>query len=182
MTYRLRRPILAALTVLWALPASAAKEFTAGWTGTGHGDDVTCVTFSPDGTRALSGSQDKTVRLWDVAKGQTLKIFAGHESPVTTVAFSTDGVTALSVSDELSFRSWDIATGKPVLVYPGHGVFIYVSAFSPDGGKVISGCSDRTLKLWDFASDHEVEYWGGRSDYVAAADYVLQRRDRVVPK
>eukprot|EP01042_Synura_sphagnicola_P025050 gene25049-32134_t len=51
----------------------------------GHEDFVTSVAFSPDGRRMLTGSFDKTARLWDAETGKALKIFSGHEGYVASV-------------------------------------------------------------------------------------------------
>ena len=159
----------AALAVLLAAPAAAGAQPSAVWYG--HTDDVTCVAFSSDGTKALSGSQDQTVRLWDTATGKALRTFDGLESPLAAVAFSFDGLTALSVSDHLAFNSWDLATGRPVVSYPGYGVFAYAAAISPSGRRVLAGCDDRTLRVWSFVRGREVEYWPAHADYVAAVAF-----------
>jgi WD40 repeat protein len=59
------------------------------------------VAFSPDGKQVVSGSRDKTVRLWDAATGAALQTLEGHSSSVTSVAFSPDGnlLPTLRVSD-----------------------------------------------------------------------------------
>jgi hypothetical protein len=69
------------------------------------------VAFSPDGDRVLSGSQEKTIKLWDGATGTLIRTFEGHSVPVTSVAFSPDGGRALSGSWEKSIKLWDTATG-----------------------------------------------------------------------
>jgi WD domain, G-beta repeat len=66
-------------------------------TFTGHSGSISRVVFSPtDGRTALSGSSDKTLKLWDVARGTELRTFKGHSGEILSVAFSPDGRTALS--------------------------------------------------------------------------------------
>ena len=58
---------------------------------TGHRGPVTSVAFNSDGKLALSGGEDKTARLWDVATGKELRRFAGHDGTLHFVACSPDG-------------------------------------------------------------------------------------------
>jgi WD40 repeat protein len=57
----------------------------------GHSDSVKSMAFSPDGKQVVSGSDDKTVRLWDTVTGVALKTLEGHSHYVNSVAFSPDG-------------------------------------------------------------------------------------------
>ncbi len=78
----------------------------------GHSDQVRSVAFSPDGKTLASGSDDKTVKLWNVADGKELRSLSGHSSIVTSVAFSPDGKTLASVSWDKTVKLWNVADGK----------------------------------------------------------------------
>jgi len=116
---------------------------------TGHEGPVTSVVFSPDGRLALSGSEDKTVRLWDIETGKCIKVFEGHGEEVWSVAYSPDGRFALSGSEDKTVRLWDVETGKCIRVFEGHKSPVGSVAFSPDGRFALSGSWDETLRLWD---------------------------------
>ena len=121
------------------------------WTSQGHTSYVWSVAFSPDGRYALSGSNDKTLKLWDVSSGQAVRTFQGH-SHVYSVAFSPDGRYALSGSGDKTLKLWDVLSGQAVRTWKGHTSAVYSVAFSPDGRYALSGSSDQTFKLWDMYS------------------------------
>jgi WD40 repeat protein len=77
----------------------------------GHSLRVASVAFSPDGAHVLSGSGDKTIKLWDAATGVLIRTFEGHSGAVHSVAFSPDGARVLSGSADNTIKLWDTATG-----------------------------------------------------------------------
>src|SRR5712671_3636388 len=107
----------------------------------GHSNVVNSVAFSPDGSRIVSGSSDKTIRLWDAETGDAIgKPLEGHSSDVNSVAFSPNGSRIVSGSEDNTIRLWDAETGdsigKPL---EGHSNPVNSVGFSPDGSRIVSG-------------------------------------------
>ncbi len=148
----------------------------------GHADAVTSVAFSPDGSRLLTGSKDKTMRLWDIRSGNLLRRFNDDLSKglfaaqceVTAVALSpVSNIAAMGESDG-TIRLWDVSNGKVLRRLEGHGpadtrllrkprcvtfpsVRISSLQFSPDGSLLISGGSDGTVRAWRTDSGNEFQ-------------------------
>ena len=66
--------------------------------------------FSPDGRTVVTGSGDKTARLWEVASGREIAVLRGHEDAVSSVAFSPDGRTVVTGSGDKTARLWEVAS------------------------------------------------------------------------
>ena len=132
----------------------------------GHSSAVWSVAISPDGRFALSGSEDYTLKLWDIATARELRVFSGHTGFVSSVAFSPDGRFALSGSWDDTVKLWEVSTGKEVRSFTGHTSFIESVAFSPDGRFALSGGQDKTLKLWDLATGRELRSFNGHTGVV----------------
>ncbi len=117
----------------------------------GHTDSVTSVAFSPDGMRLVSGSDDKTVKHWDVSSGKLIRTLEGHSDRVRSVAFSPNGSRVLSGGiQDGDLRLWDAATGRLIHVFK-EAFGTSSVAFSPDGTRLLSG-GPRDAWLWDAAS------------------------------
>jgi WD40 repeat protein len=124
----------------------------------GHEHEVTSLAFAPDGQTVLTGSWDKTLRLWDIAPdsptfGETLQVFEGHTGSVMSVAFAPDGQTVLSGSFDHTLRLWDAETGAAVQVFEEHTDEVSSVAFSPDGTRLASGSSTGTVRIWGIPSE-----------------------------
>ena len=70
------------------------------------------MAFSPDGTRIVTGSDDRTAKVWDARTGTPLLELKGHTSLVTSVAFSPDGSRIVTGSEDRTARVWDARTGR----------------------------------------------------------------------
>ena len=116
----------------------------------GHDHRVNSVALSLDGSKIVSGSSDKTIRVWDASTGiEVLPPIRGGDW-ISSVAFSPDGSKIISGSGDRTIRVWDASTGNKV--YPplrGHDDSVLSIAFSPDGSKILSGSDDNTIRIWD---------------------------------
>jgi serine/threonine protein kinase len=103
-----------------AAPEKAAPEKTAAEkaaaktvvTLEGHSYYVNSVSFSPDGSRIVSGSHDETLKVWDAETGQEMLTLKGHSDGVMSVSFSPDGRRIVSGSHDETLKVWDAETGQ----------------------------------------------------------------------
>ncbi|MFN0215541.1 MAG: WD40 repeat domain-containing protein, partial [Saprospiraceae bacterium] len=109
----------------------------AACTFTGHASSVRSVAFSPDGKQVLTGSYDKTAKLWNLS-GRELQTFSGHVSYVRSVAFSPDGKQVLSGSDDKTAKLWNLP-GRELQDFFTHASYVRSVAFSPDGKQILTG-------------------------------------------
>jgi WD40 repeat protein len=128
-----------------------------------HSREITSVAVSPDGQRALTGSYDETIKLWDISSGQLLKSYSVHSSHIASVAFSPDGKLFISGDENGALKLWAIQESAPRLTCPAHDLGVTSVAFSPDGHSALSGGNDNNLKLWDLVACKPVKTFVGHS-------------------
>ncbi len=128
-----------------------------------HSDSVVSVAFSPDGKTIVTGSWDKTVKLWNL-EGKEIQTFKGHSSNVVSVAFSPDGKTIVTGSWDKTVKLWNLE-GKEIQTLKGHSDSVSSVAFSPDGKTIVTGSRDNTIKLWNLEGK-ELQTLKGHSDSV----------------
>ena len=112
----------------------------------GHHNTVNNVSFSPDGKRIASASDDKTVKIWNL-EGKEIKSIV-HPSPVWSVIFSPDGKLIATASNDKTIRLWNI-DGTLKGSFIAHEDQINDLSFSPDSQILASASNDKTVKLWD---------------------------------
>jgi len=122
----------------------------------GHTEEIRQIAWSPDGRLLASGSNDQTVRLWDVATGQALHTLTGHTDPVGSVAWSSDGRLLASSSGDQTVRLWDVTTGRQIRALEGHTDDISGISFSADSRILASKSGDGTVRLWKVDTWEEV--------------------------
>jgi WD40 repeat protein len=113
----------------------------------GHRGFVKAITALPEGG-VVSGSDDHTLRIWDVESGQTLAALEGHHGSVSAVAVLRDGRRVVSGSSDGTLRVWDVESGQTLTTLKGHQLSVTALAVFPDG-RVVSGSHDGTLRVWD---------------------------------
>lgn len=122
---------------------------------TGHSQCVQDVVISSDSQFALSGSWDKTLRLWDLNMGTTVRSFQGHTSDVNSVAFSPDNRQIVSGSRDKTIKLWNtLADCKYTIVENQHNDWVSCVRFSPSPTKpLIVSCGwDRLVKTWNLTN------------------------------
>jgi WD40 repeat protein len=117
----------------------------------GHHSIMADLAFSPDNRWLISGNQDGTIKIWDLATGRELRTFVGHTGMVWRLAVSRDGRRLASTSNDGTTRLWDVDTGRALHIWRHRGP-AWAVALSPDASLVAAGGADRIVQLWDAAS------------------------------
>jgi len=109
------------------------------------------MNYSPNGCYIVSGSDDKTIRIWNAETGDAVgKPFEGHTWGVTSVGYSPDGRHIVSGSNDKTIRIWNAETGDAVgKPFEGHTEAVTSVGYSPDGRHIVSGSYDNTIRIWN---------------------------------
>ena len=130
----------------WLRPLEASLTEPGGpllLTLSGHQGAVRTVAITPDGHRAVSGSDDCTVRVWDLTRGVEERVLRGHSDWVRAVAVLAEGCRAVSTGDDQTIRVWDTDTGSPGQVTEVPGQRPRALAALPDANRALvagGGC------------------------------------------
>ena len=133
-----------------------------------NNSEVNSVAWSPDGRKIASGSEDKSLRVWDATSGAIMATLKGHSDYVTSVAYSPDGKYIASGSCDKSLRVWDAMSGTCVATLEGHLDYVRSVAYSPDGKYIASGSWDNSVRVWDAESRSCVATLKGHSNVVSS--------------
>ena len=118
----------------------------------GHREQVNQVLFHPIYSLLVSGSDDATIRVWDMETGKPEKCLRGHIGAVNNLAFNTNGTVLASCSSDISIKLWNFQTFACIKTLQGHEHNITGIAFLPSGDHILSSSRDKTIKMWEVSS------------------------------
>lgn len=147
----------------------------------GHMAKINDIFFTHDGKTLISASGDKTVRVWDIASGKTIRILRGQIGPggegqIFAAALSPDNRWlavggALNAPNDRIIRLIDLLSGQVARLLQGHQNVILSLAFSADSRYLVSGSGDTTARIWDIASGQSLHTLNGHRDAIDAVAF-----------
>lgn len=137
----------------------------------GHFNSVRSVKFSPDGRYIVSGSVDRTIKVWRINDGMIVRNFIGHKNYVNSVCFSNDANYIVSGSSDSTVRVWDIRNVKQIKILKGHNARVSSVALSPNNEYIASGGWDNLIKIWRFQTGQELKTLKGHTGYVRSVAF-----------
>jgi hypothetical protein len=139
---------------------------------TGHKQSIISLGSTSNVSWLLTGSFDKTARLWDVRTGTELQRFQ-HNDYVNAVAFAPDKSAVLTGSSDTAAQLWDVKTGAKLQRFR-HDNYVTSVTFDPDGSAVLTGSGDKTVRLWNVKTGTELQRFQ-HDGYVTAVAFAPEK-------
>ena len=134
-----------------------------------HIERVSCLVFSSDGKLLVSGSEDKSIVLWDVQTGGIIQKFFLHTTQVRSVSISADCTCIASGTDDV-LSLWDVQTGE--CIFKKHGFCQPLVSFSPINSKQLISTSNNAIYQWDI-NNLEIETIHSHFTNILSIDYPM---------
>jgi WD40 repeat protein len=128
---------------IWSKPTWNLQQ-----TISAHSDWVRCLSFTPDSLKLVSGSFDKTIKLWQLDTGTEIYTLGERLKGVFALAVSPDGQLLASGSWDETIELWNLETGSLLYNLSQHKASVRALAIAPDSKTLISGSFDQTIVLW----------------------------------
>lgn len=136
-----------------ALQAQPKPEWHKPWklhkVISGHLGWVRSVAVEPDNKWFVSGSGDRTIKVWDLASGQLRLTLTGHISTVRGLAVSPRHPYLFSCGEDKMVKCWDLETNKVIRHYHGHLSGVYCLSLHPTLDVLVTGGRDGVARVWD---------------------------------
>jgi eukaryotic-like serine/threonine-protein kinase len=129
----------------------------------GHASSVQKASFSADGSRIVTASDDGTAKVWDASTSAESLTLSGHSASVQRASFNPDGSRILTAGWDNTAKVWDGRTGALILSLKGHSDACFGASFSPDGPRIVTASNDRTARVWDAETGAVILTYHGHS-------------------
>jgi len=129
--------------------------------------DITCIDFSPNSYRFITGGEDNYARLWDGTNGLAI----AHTNDVTAVAFLPTGSEVLTTSRLTAISRWSATTGTRVGLPIQAGGNVYQMKISPAGDMLLTGLDNGVAKLWNLNSTALLQTYQGHTESILSVAY-----------
>ena len=136
-----------------------------------HSMSIEAIAYSPDGAYLASGSNDNTIKIWEVETGRLLRTLTGHTDSVYSVSYSPDGKYVASGSQDKTIKLWEVTTGNCIRTLTGHTSYVKSVMYSPDGKHLASAAWDNTIKVWEVTTGVCIKTLIGHTDSVYSVAY-----------
>ena len=132
----------------------------------GHNLGVRSVTVLPNGKQAISASEDRTLRFWDLEDGRCLRTLNIGDQPalrhqrdnkdrggyINALVLTHDQKYLLSAMHDGTIKVWNLEDGTCAKTFEGHTERVYALALTEDGKRLFSGSGDKTVKIWNMGT------------------------------
>jgi WD40 repeat protein len=138
----------------------------------GHTQAIRSLAITPDGEILASGSDDKTIKLWQLKTGRELVTLRGHSKPVNSLAMSQDGEILASGSEDKTLKLWQLSTGLQIGAitlggwFSGDSGCVYAIAISVQEQILVSLSKSGAVKLWNLRTGQEISRLKGDTSWV----------------
>ena len=138
----------------------------------GHILPLTNCAFNKNGDKFITGSYDRTCKVWDTMTGDEILTLEGHTNVVYAIAFNKPyGDKVVTGSFDKTCKLWNVKTGENVHTFRGHDAEIVCLTFDPKGKVVATGSMDNTSRLYDVETGHCLHTLVGHTGEVVGLDF-----------
>jgi WD40 repeat protein len=136
----------------------------------GHEAFVNAIAIFDAGRRAISGSDDRTARVWDLENGTEIMRLSGHSNVVTAVAVTSDGGRAVTAPWDYTLKLWDLYKGNEIRTIECPKAKVHALQIAAGDQLVVAGLSDGTIRMWSLEDGRLIATLEGHTKAVRALE------------